>query len=156
MSMPTLLITPRMFRSAGGACGPDDEVGAAQGVEVGRVIGGEEDAVEQLAQLLGGRRRIDVEHVVQRLGGGHVVRFGADAADAGGQVRHLLGRPALAELLEAAQFGDLQVAVGHISLVVQEDVDLAVTFQSRDGIDGNTFHCVRPFLIDACGNSVSR
>jgi hypothetical protein len=49
-----------------------------------------------------------------------------------------------AEFLEAAQFGDLQVGVGHVALVVQKDVDLAVTFQPRDGIDGNAFHGLRP------------
>ncbi len=135
-----------MFRSAGGAVGADDEVGAAQGVEVGRMVGGEEDAVEQLAQLLGRRRRIDVKHVVQRLGGGHVVGLGADAADAVGQVRHVFGGPAYAEFLEAPQLGDLQVGVGHISLVVEEDVDLAVAFQPRDGVDGNAFHEFVPFL----------
>ncbi len=42
--------------------GTDDEVRPAQGVEVRRVVGGVEDAVEQLAELLGRRRRIDVEH----------------------------------------------------------------------------------------------
>ena len=115
-SMPTFLTTPRMFRSAAGAVGADDEVRPAQGVEVRRVVGGVEDAVEQLAELLGRRRRIDVEHGVQGLGGRHVVGLGADAADAGRQVRHVLGRPAHAELLEAAQLGDLQVGVGHVAL----------------------------------------
>ena len=129
-----------MLRSAGGAVGADDEVRAAQGVEVRRVVGGVEDAVEQLAELLGRRRRIDVEHGVQGLGGRHVVGLGADAADAGRQVRHVLGRPAHAELLEAAQLGDLQVGVGHVALVVEEDVDLAVAFQPGDRIDRNAFH----------------
>ena len=130
--MPTLATTPRMFRSAGGAVGADDEIGPAQGVEVRRVVGGVEDAVEQLAELLGRRRRIDVEQGVQRLGGRQVMGLGADAADPRRQVRHVLGRPAHAELLEAAQLGNLQIGVGHIALVVQEDVDLAVTFQPGD------------------------
>ena len=120
--------------------GTDDEVRPAQGVEVRRVVGGVEDAVEQFAELLGRRRRIDVEHRVQRLGGRHVVGLGADAANAGRQVGHVLGRPAHAELLEAAQLRDLQVGVGHVALVVEEDVDLAVAFQPRDGVDGDTFH----------------
>ena len=118
----------------------DDEVRPAQGVEVRRVVGGVEDAVEQLAELLGRRRRIDVEHGVQGLGGRQVMGLGADAADPRRQVRHVLGRPAHAELLEAAQLGNLQVGVGHVALVVEEDVDLAVTFQPGDGINGNTLH----------------
>ena len=61
--------------------GADDEVRPAQGIEVRGMVGGVEDAVEQLAELLGRRRRIDVEQVVQGLGGRQVVRFGADAAD---------------------------------------------------------------------------
>ena len=93
----------------------DDEIGPAQGVEVRRVVGGVEDAVEQLAELLGRRRRIDVEHRVEGLGGGQVMRLGADAADAGRQVRHVLGRPADAKLLEAAQLGNLQIGVGHVA-----------------------------------------
>ena len=81
-----------------------------------------------------------MEQGVEGLRGGQVMGLGADAADAGRQVRHVLGRSADAELLEAAQLGDLQVGVGHIACVVQEDVDLAVTFKPRDGVDGNTFH----------------
>ena len=120
--------------------GADHKVRAAQGVEVGCMVRGKEDVVEQLAQLLGRRRRIDVEHAVQSLRGRHVMRLGANAADPGREVGHILDDAALAELLKSAQLGDLQVAVGHISLVVQKDVDLAVTFQPRDGIDGNAFH----------------
>ena len=100
--------------------GADDEVRPAQGVEVRGVVGGEEDAVEQLAELLGRRRRIDVEQGVQGLGGRHVVGLGTDAADAGRQVGHVLGRPAHAELLEAAQLRNLQVGVGHVPLVVRK------------------------------------
>ena len=92
-----------MLRSAAGAVGPDDEVRPAQGVEVRGVVGGVEDAVEQLAELLGRRRRIDVEQGVQGLGGRHVMGLRADAADAGGEVGHVLGRPAHAELLEPPQ-----------------------------------------------------
>ena len=129
-----------MLRSAAGAVGADDEVRAAQGVKVRGVVRGVEDAVEQLAELLGRRRRIDVEQGVQGLGGRHVMGLGADAADAGGQVRHVFGRPAHAELLETAQLRNLQVGVGHVALVVEEDLDLAVAFQPGDRVDGNAFH----------------
>ena len=119
---------------------PDDEIGTAQGVEVRRMVGGVENAVEQLAELLGRRRRIDVEHGVEGLGGRQVVGLGADAADPRRQVRHVLGRPAHAELLEAAKLRNLQIGVGHVALLVEEDVDLAVTFEPRNGINRNTFH----------------
>ena len=81
-----------------------------------------------------------MEQGVQGLGGRHVMRLGADAADAGGEVGHVLGGAAHAELLEAAQLRNLQVGVGHLALVVEEDVDLAVAFQPRHGVDGYTLH----------------
>ena len=118
----------------------DDEIGPAQGVEVGGVVGGVENAVEQLAELLARRRRIDVEHRVERLGGRQVVGLGTDAADAGRQVRHVLGRPAHAELLEAAKLRNLQIGVRHVPLLVEENVDLAVAFEPGNGINRNAFH----------------
>ncbi len=123
-----------MLRSAGGASGSYDEVRPTQGVEVQRVVCDEEGRVEQLAQLFGGGRRLNVVDRVAGLHAGHVVGFGADAADAGGDARHFLHRTAHAELLEAAQLGNLEVAVGHLAVVVEEDRDLAVPFQPGDGI----------------------
>ena len=70
--------------------GTDDEVGSAQGVEVRRVIGHEERAVEQLTQELGGPGRIDLVDGVGGLGGGQVMGLRADAADPVRQGRHLL------------------------------------------------------------------
>ncbi len=75
-----------------------------------------------------------VDHV-GGFGGGHVVRFRAHAADAVGQQGHLLHRAANAEALEAAQLGDLEVGVGDVALLVQEDFDLTVAFQAGDGIN---------------------
>jgi hypothetical protein len=95
---------------------PDNEVRPAQSVKVRSVIGGKKDAIEQFAELLGRRRRIDVKDRIQGLGSGHVMGFGAHATDTAGQIGHLLGRPAHAELLEPAQFRDLQIGVGHVSL----------------------------------------
>ena len=57
-----------------------------------------------------------------------------------GEVGHVLGLTAHAELLEAAELGDLQVDVLDVPLVVEEDVDLAVAFQAGDGVDGDAFH----------------
>ena len=41
------------------------------------------------------------------------------------------GRP-MAEHLEAAQFGHLQVGAFHVALVIEEDVNLAVAFEAGD------------------------
>ena len=49
------------------------------------------------------------------------------------------GRPD-AELLEAAELRDLQVGVGDVPLLVEEDVDLPVAFETGDGIDRNPLH----------------
>ena len=118
----------------------DHEVGAAQGVEVGGVVGHVEGAVEQLAQELGGPRRVDVVDRVGGLRGGHVVRFRADAADAVGQRRHLLHGAADAEPLEAAQLRNLEVRVGDLTVRIEEDLDLAVALEPGDGVDGDPFH----------------
>ena len=116
--------------------GAHDEVGAGEDVEVRRVVGDVEGVVEQLAQPEAGGRRLDAEHGVDRLGGGEVVRLGADAADARRDARQLLDRTADAEPLEAAQLGDLEVDVGDLAGVVDEDLDLAVALEAGDGIDG--------------------
>jgi hypothetical protein len=115
--------------------GADDEVRGGQGVEVRRVIGREEDAVEQLAEFLGRRRRIDVEQCIQGLTGRHVVGLGTHPADPIGQVGHVFGGTAEAEPFEAAEFRDLQIGVGHFTFVSEEDVDLAVAFEACDRID---------------------
>ena len=118
---------------------PHHEVRPAQGVEMRGVVGDVEGHVEHLAQFLDRRGRFDVIEHVQRLGRRHVVRFRADAADAVGDARHFFGGAAHAELLEAAQFRNLEIGVGDIALLVQEDLDLAVPFQAGDGIDGDSF-----------------
>ena len=119
---------------------PDDEVGAGEHVEVGRVVAHVEGVVEQLAELAPRGSRLDPEDAVDGLGGGHVVRLGADAADARRDARELLDRAADAEALEAAQLGDLEVDVGDLAGVVHEDLDLAVTLEPGDRIDSDLSH----------------
>ena len=82
-------------------------------------------------------------------GGGHVVRFRADAADAVGQQGHFFHRAANAETLEAAQFRDLEVGIGDISFFIQEDLDLAVAFQPGDGVNCDPLHVPpsTPFVL---------
>ncbi len=104
------------------------------------MVGGVEGVVEQSAQLLGRAGRIDVVDRVAGLGAGHVVRLGADAADPGGDPGEFLHRPAHAKLLEAPQLGDAQIGVGHVPVVIEEDVDAAVTLQAGDRVDGDRLH----------------
>ncbi len=74
---------------------------------------------------------------VARLGRGQEVADRADPADAGGDPGHLVERAALAEPLEAAELGDVELGVGHLSGVVEIDGDLGVAFDARDGVDDN-------------------
>ena len=119
---------------------PDDEIRSSQRVKVRRMIRRIEDTIKQLAELLGQRRRIDVKQGVERLGRGHVMRLRADAADAIGQVGHVLGRTPHAKLLKSSQLGNLQIDVGNVPLVVEKNVDFPVAFQASDRIDGYAFH----------------
>ena len=45
-----------------------------------------------------------------------------------------MGRPTT-EAFKAAQFGDLEIGIGDIAFVIQKDLDLAVTFETGDGIN---------------------
>ncbi len=132
--------------------GADDEVGAAQDVDVQGVVFQHEGVIDQLADLAAAEARLDLVQVVQGLGGGHVMGGGADTADAAGDLRHVLGRSAEAEHLEAAQLGHLQVGAFDVALVVEEDVDLAVAFEAGDGIDGERR---RPRLVGGVGAEVA-
>ena len=75
----------------------------------------------------------------------------ADTADAIGKHWHVFDRTPHAESLKAAQFGDLEVGVGDVALIVQEDLDLAVSFESGDGVDRYTFR--HGFLPPVCVRS---
>jgi hypothetical protein len=129
-----------MLRSSGGA--PHHEIGTSEDVEVGGVVTGEEGGVEELAQLPGRVGDLDAEDVVAGLRRRQVMGLATDPADTGRDSRHLLHRPADAEGLEAAQFRHDEEAVGDLALVVEEDVDLAVPFESSDRIDRDPGHSV--------------
>ena len=130
---------------------PHDEVRAGEDVEVRRVVGHVERVVEQLAQHAARGRDLDAEHGVDGLGGRHVVSLRAHAADARRDARQLLDRAADAEALEAAQLGDLEVDVLDLVVVVHEDLDLAVTLETGDGIDGYLFHQTFALLSSELG-----
>ena len=50
-------------------------------------------------------------------------------------------RAAFAELLEAAELGDVEVRVLDLALLVQVDRDLGVAFDAGDGIDDDGLPC---------------
>ena len=122
--------------------GAEHEVGGGQGVEVGDVAVDVVRVVVHVAQLVGERRDLVAEAAVDGLGAGHVVARRADAADAGHDARQLLDRPADDEALEAAQLGDLEERVLDGSVVVEEDLDLAVALEPGDRVDADlAAHC---------------
>ena len=94
--------------------------------------------VHQAAHLLGGgRQRLHPQHHVQRLGGGQVVRDGADAAQALHHDRHFPVGAALDEAFEAAELDDVQPYLMHLVVLVEQQGDLAVAFDARDRLDGD-------------------
>src|ERR1035438_451548 len=96
-----------------------------------------ERVIDQLANLAARRGGFDLVEVVESLGGGHVMRGGADTADATGDLRHVLRWATEGKDLEAAQFEHLKVGAFDVALVIEKDVDLAVAFEAGDWIDGD-------------------
>ena len=128
--------------------GADDEVGTAQVVEVEGVVLEHEEVVEELPDLVRGRRRVDVVEVIERARRCHVVRTGTHAADPLGDAGHLLGGPPDAEALESPQLRHLEVRIRNLALVVEEDLDLSVTFEAGDWIDRDSLsHGVALILL---------
>ena len=114
---------------------PDDEVRSAEEEEMQRVVLDHEGAVDELADLLGGRRRLDLVEVIEGLRRGHVVGHRTDPADTGSDLRHILGSSALGELFEAAQLRDLEVGALDVAVGVEEDVDPPVPLETCQGVD---------------------
>src|SRR5690606_32623843 len=120
--------------------GTADEIRAAERVEVRGVVAGKEGVVHQLAQFARRWRNGDAIDGIGSFGGGHVMGIGTDAANAGGDARQFFHRASLAEFLEAAQFRNLEVAVGKFTVVVDKEVNLAVPFQPGDRVNNYTLH----------------
>ncbi len=115
----------------------DHEIGGGQEEEVDVMVLDIEGIELELPDQPGGRRGFHVIEVVQGLGGGHVMGRRTYAADVGNDAGHLLGGPPQAEPLEAPELRYLPEGVLHIPLVVQEDLDLPVAFQTCNRIDGD-------------------
>ena len=64
----------------------------------------------------------------------------SDAADTRHDTGQLLYRPALAELLKAAQLRYLQIGILDITITVEENLYLTVSLKPGYGVNTNLFH----------------
>ncbi len=110
------------------------EVEEAEGVALHKLA-----PVHQLAQLGRGGRNADAQNGVPGLGRGHQMADRADAANAGGDAGHLPKAAAFAELLEAAELGDMEAGIRHLTGIIQMNRDLGVAFDTGDGINHDNF-----------------
>jgi hypothetical protein len=114
-----------------------DEVGRAQVEEAERMALDDLAQVHQPAQLVRGWGDRDGHDGVAGPRRGQQVAHGADPADARRDGRHLPVGAALAELLEAAELHHVELGVGHVPCVVQEDADLGVPLDAGHRVDYN-------------------
>jgi hypothetical protein len=124
---------------------PEDKVRRRQRVEVRDMAVDKSGRVIEFPQFFRRRGRVDLVYGIYGLTRGQMMDSRSNAADARHHARDFFHGHALDELLEPAEFGDLKVGVGHAAFVVEEDLDLPVSFQARDGIYGNPLH--RVFLL---------
>jgi hypothetical protein len=117
-----------------------DEIGACQGIEVGGMVGAVESHIKQLTQHLGGAWWIDMVNSIYGFCTCHVMSLRADTTDTVGEDWYFLYLSANAEALETAQFGDLEVGIGEISLIIEENFDFAMAFQPGDRVYRYSLH----------------
>jgi hypothetical protein len=72
---------------------------------------------------------------IHSLRSSHMMGFRAYTTDTVGENGYFLHLSANTEALETAQFRDLEVGIGEITLVIEEYIDLAMTFQTSDRVD---------------------
>ena len=128
-------MTPKMLRSAGSASMPRSRSGAERWKKLSACDCTICARFMMRRRLGGGRRDAHGEDLVAGLGGGDQVADRADAADARHERRHLGEGPALAELLEAAELGDVEMRLLDAAVVVEVDGDLGVALDAGDGVD---------------------
>ena len=119
---------------------PEEQVGRGEMEEAQRVRLRDLAAVHRFAQLGGDRRDAHAHDGVAGLCRGQEMADRADAADAGGDRGHFVKGPSLAELLEAAHLGDVEVGFFHLVVVVELDGDLGVALDARDRINDDGLH----------------
>ena len=96
--------------------------------------------VEQLPQLFAGGGWL---YLVDRIGGltrGQVMGARSDTADARHNTRQFFYRSAFAKPLKATQLRYLEIGIGNITIVVKENLYLAVSLQPGYRVNGNLLH----------------
>ena len=84
--------------------------------------------IEKLPKLLSRSRRICFINSIYGLTRGQMVRGGSDAADSWDDPGKFLHRSSQTEDFEPSQLRDLKISIFHIPVVVQKNLDLAVSF----------------------------
>jgi hypothetical protein len=88
------------------------------------VMGG----IEKFPKLLSCPRRISLVNGIYGLTRGHVMSSGSDAADPGNDPGKFLHGSPQTEDLKSSQLRDLEVGIFNVSLVVQKNLNLPVSF----------------------------
>jgi hypothetical protein len=101
-------------------------------------------AIIQLSQLLCRWRCFHFVYRIYGLTRGQMMGGRSNAADSRYYTRHFLNWHSLNELFKTAQFWNLEIAVGHASIISEENVNFSMSFESCNGINRNAFH--RTFL----------
>ena len=95
--------------------------------------------MQQAAELFSGRREpLHADKLVHRLGRRQLMTDRADPAQALHYERHFAVRAALNEFFEAAKLDDVETCLVDMIFFIQQQRDLAVPLDPRDGIDSNT------------------
>src|SRR4030042_3805621 len=94
-------------------------------------------AVEQLPQFLGGGGRVCMVDCIGGLTRGHMMGTRSDAADTRHDARQFFYGPALAELLKAAKLRYLEVGILNLTVTIEKNLYLAVSFKPGYGVDTN-------------------
>jgi hypothetical protein len=115
--------------------------------------------VHQAAQFLGSWRQLfGADDDIHRLRRGQMVRHRADAAQALHHDRHFPVRAPLNEFFKAPEFDDMQAHLMHLVVLIEQDGDLAVAFNPRNGVNGNATQALGMFGcfegISHCATSI--
>jgi hypothetical protein len=84
--------------------------------------------IEKLPKLFCRPWRVGLVNSVNGLTRGQVMCRGSDAADPRDDPGKFLHRSSQTEDFESSQLRDLKISIGNVSLIVQKNLDLAVSF----------------------------
>jgi hypothetical protein len=97
-------------------------------------------AMQKLTQPDRSRRDFHRHNGFTRFRGSEQVAHRANTADAGGDSGHLVIRTSLGELLKAAHLRDVKFGAGYVTLIIQLDGDLGVSFNAGHRVDRDALH----------------